>query len=160
MSSIEYWDVVPVRWRGEPISGVLPRGYIQVEANIGRAKFTNPLFGHAVVATQKFGIQDGQATLLLRATDDPDITTTGFTYTVTEFIGNVRGDSYEITVPMAAKDDGIEITELIAPAPSPGFSPGYPVTQQQLLDHINSPTPHPVYDEIPSLTLLFENRLV
>ena len=26
--------------------------------------------------------------------------------------------------------------------------------------HINAPEPHPAYDDIPSLTLLFENRLV
>lgn len=154
------WDIVPVRWSGEPVDGVLPKGFIQAEANIARAKFTSTTYGHVVVATQRFGIVNGQATLMLRATDDPDISPTGFTYTITEYIGNVRGDSYEITVPMASAPEGIDIGSLITPEASPGFSPGYPVTQQQLQDHINDPLPHPVYDDIPSLTLLFENRLV
>lgn len=35
-----------------------------------------------------------------------------------------------------------------------------PVTREAILGpHIDSPTPHPAYDDLPSLTLLFENRL-
>jgi hypothetical protein len=35
-----------------------------------------------------------------------------------------------------------------------------PVDQASLADHINSPTPHPVYDDGPSLALLYENAKV
>ncbi len=29
-----------------------------------------------------------------------------------------------------------------------------------LSDHVSDETPHPAYDDLPSLTLLFENRLI
>lgn len=29
-----------------------------------------------------------------------------------------------------------------------------------LQNHINSPTPHPVYDDMPSLTLIYQNGLI
>jgi hypothetical protein len=35
-----------------------------------------------------------------------------------------------------------------------------PVTDEALLAHINSATPHPVYDDGPSLVLLYENKKV
>lgn len=35
-----------------------------------------------------------------------------------------------------------------------------PPTDEELLAHINSLTPHPVYDDGPSLTLLYENAKV
>jgi hypothetical protein len=35
-----------------------------------------------------------------------------------------------------------------------------PVSQRELLDHINSLLPHPVYDDGPSLTLLYSNAKV
>lgn len=35
-----------------------------------------------------------------------------------------------------------------------------PVTEQMLLDHINSVLPHPVYDDGPSLLLLYSNAKV
>jgi hypothetical protein len=35
-----------------------------------------------------------------------------------------------------------------------------PVDQASLADHISSPTPHPVYDDGPSLELLYENAKV
>jgi hypothetical protein len=31
------------------------------------------------------------------------------------------------------------------------------LAEEILTDHINSPAPHPVYDDAPSLTLLYEN---
>ena len=34
------------------------------------------------------------------------------------------------------------------------------VTEQELTDHVNSTAPHPVYDDGPSLTLLYENAKV
>lgn len=40
------------------------------------------------------------------------------------------------------------------------IDPNQPVTDAALLAHIQALTPHPTYDEIPSLTLIFENGLV
>jgi hypothetical protein len=45
----------------------------------------------------------------------------------------------------------------------PYFTPipeGSDVSDAVLLAHIDSTTPHPVYDDMPSLTLLFENGLI
>lgn len=43
--------------------------------------------------------------------------------------------------------------------PNPGFAVNM-ATQAELDTHINDPTPHPVYDDLPSLTLLFQNGLI
>ena len=40
------------------------------------------------------------------------------------------------------------------------FKPASDVSNQALLDHINSQTPHPVYDDGPSLELLYQNAKV
>lgn len=45
----------------------------------------------------------------------------------------------------------------------PYFTPipeGTNVSDAQLLAHIQSSTPHPMYDDMPSLKLIFENGLV
>lgn len=43
---------------------------------------------------------------------------------------------------------------------TPGDSiPGGP-TSQELIDHVNAAEPHPVYDNGPSLTLLYQNAKV
>lgn len=44
-----------------------------------------------------------------------------------------------------------------------GYIPGdpdEPVTDEALLAHINDTTPHPVYDDGPSLVLLYQNAKV
>lgn len=43
--------------------------------------------------------------------------------------------------------------------PGPGGGSG-PVGSAELMDHINDETPHPVYDEGPSLALIYQNRKV
>lgn len=46
------------------------------------------------------------------------------------------------------------------PPGTPGGGEGGGVTPADLTAHINSTTPHPHYDDLPSLALLFENGLV
>lgn len=43
--------------------------------------------------------------------------------------------------------------------PNPGFAQPM-ATSSDLAGHVNSPTPHPVYDDLPSLNLIFQNGLV
>ena len=38
------------------------------------------------------------------------------------------------------------------------YADGY--SEQQLTNHVNSSTPHPAYDDMQDLTLLFENGLI
>lgn len=43
--------------------------------------------------------------------------------------------------------------------PNPGFAVNM-ATQAELDTHVNSTNPHPSYDDLPSLTLLFQNGLI
>lgn len=43
--------------------------------------------------------------------------------------------------------------------PGPGGPPGE-VTDEMILEHVNAALPHPIYDDGPSLTLLYENAKV
>lgn len=43
--------------------------------------------------------------------------------------------------------------------PNPGFAVDM-ATQAELNSHVTSPAPHPTYDDLPSLSLLFQNGLV
>lgn len=56
----------------------------------------------------------------------------------------------------------VAVTGVQIPAPIGGISAGeaQDLIDNSLGDHIVAPLPHPAYDDIPSLTLLFENRLV
>lgn len=40
------------------------------------------------------------------------------------------------------------------------ISAGQETSDAAILAHVHSPTPHPVYDDTPSLKLLFENGLI
>lgn len=54
--------------------------------------------------------------------------------------------------------DGAKVVSVGDTVP-PGSGTGG-ITDEQLLVHVNDTTPHPVYDDLPSLTLLFNNALV
>lgn len=60
-----------------------------------------------------------------------------------------------------------DLVDVNAPADQPGVLERQadqivrPVTRTALLaEHVNSPTPHPAYDDAPSFVLLFQNGLV
>jgi hypothetical protein len=69
------------------------------------------------------------------------------------------GDGYTLwsDLPYYLHEDDISalVAGMIASTP-----PGEGVSEQELTDHINSPTPHPVYDDGPSLLLLYQNAKV
>lgn len=48
----------------------------------------------------------------------------------------------------------------VAGPPGPPGADGSGGDSTALQAHIDSPTPHPAYDDLPSLSLLFENGLV
>lgn len=128
------WDLIEVRGRyvgtdGGPISGRIiftPKATRLVD----QAAVTT-LIGRAISVK----LEDGNCTILLPATDDPDVTPTNFTYTVTEdFVG---GSKYDIEVPLSAATDGIELA-LAAPASgSPGIS-DIDITRMELVEYISS----------------------
>lgn len=63
----------------------------------------------------------------------------------------------EVTVEATAGPVTVELAEvgLVGPIGPPDES-----TADALATHLIDPTPHPAYDDLPSLTLLFENGLV
>ena len=64
----------------------------------------------------------------------------------------------EITVMDPVVLQGVQT---MAPVVVSAASPGDGNNWQALQEHINSPTPHPAYDDdMPSLKLLFENGLI
>ena len=42
----------------------------------------------------------------------------------------------------------------------PYFTPVGAFSNAELIAHVEDPTPHPVYDDLPSLTILFENGII
>lgn len=57
----------------------------------------------------------------------------------------------------------VEVSEVgLVGAPGPVGPQGPPGMSgdASLIDHVDSPTPHPVYDDGPSLALLYENAKV
>ena len=83
----------------------------------------------------------------------------------------VTGDSPEVQVLVTEPPEQVEastvtesVVEVATPGPIGPPGPEGPVGPAGdvvgLEDHIQDVTPHPTYDDIPSLTLLFENGLI
>lgn len=120
------WDMVELRGKLVGTDGVPMRGRIGFTPATSRMKDLDQLtdiVGRTVWATLT---ADGTFTIQLPATDDPDITPTGFTYRVTEELTNGGSlPAYDIAVPLAAKATGIEYTLVSAEGVSTPGSPSY-----------------------------------
>lgn len=53
-----------------------------------------------------------------------------------------------------------QVTVVNSGPPGPRGAPGAYGGEVALQSHVDSSSPHPAYDDIPSLTLLFENGLI
>lgn len=119
------WNMVTVRGKfvgvdGQPIPGRVQFAP-QASRLVDQAALTT-IIGRTIAAN----LTDGSFEIALPATDDPDITPTGFTYQVTEdFPG---GSTYNISVPLSAVATGIELA-LVAPAPPNVGETDGPVTR-------------------------------
>lgn len=67
----------------------------------------------------------GAFTVNLPATDDPDITPTGWTYEVTEMLSGGGGRTYDIAVPISALSTGIDLSDVAPAVPSSGDTTTY-----------------------------------
>lgn len=67
-------------------------------------------------------------------------------------------DDYQVIVAPAPQEFFVTFPE--PPVAQVIVSPTDPLAQAALLSHINSETPHPAYDDLPSMTLLFENGIL
>jgi hypothetical protein len=72
----------------------------------------------------------------------------------------VEPDSAIIVVTDTLSPTVVEVNTAIPGPPGPRGPAGDANDGGALADHIIDDTPHPKYDDLPSLTLLFENGLV
>lgn len=77
-----------------------------------------------------------------------------------EFVRVVVPEAPVIQMPVPAPANTV-----VVPVPGPPGPAGNPFIFQEMVneaidDHVNAPEPHPAYDDLPSLVLLFENGLI
>lgn len=113
---VEY-DQVTVYGRYTFLSGLPVAGEIVFTGKT----FATAATSHTTIVPSPISVRldpDGQFSIALPATDDPDVTPNGWTYTVTErFTG---GRQFEIEVPIAAKLTGIDLSILAPAEPASG----------------------------------------
>lgn len=135
MSTLAH-DLVPVRGRYVGLDGSAISGSVTFKASIPHA--LDPVAKTVVLGRTITVSLDGTGffEVSLPATDDPDITPTGWTYQVVEtFQGGGGGRTFNISVPLAAKAAGIELST-VAPSPPASGTPTAYVTLEafNLLD--------------------------
>lgn len=100
--------------------------YLSGEPVVGDLAFSGKIFAtaaasHTTIVPSPITVRldpDGQFSVQLPATDDPDVSPNDWTYTVTErFPG---GRQFEIEVPIAAKNTGIDLSILAPVEPASG----------------------------------------
>lgn len=113
------YDLVPIRGTyvyldGTPVSGKL--------TFVSNTVLTAPADDITIIPKpiEKVLDANGHFETAIPATDDPDIVPEGFTYTVTE--GWAGGRTYTMQIPVAAKTNGIDLSE-IAPVSQPSNPP-------------------------------------
>lgn len=142
------WDLIPVRGHyvgsnGEPITGRViftPKVSRMVDAALHRT-----IIGKA----QSVSLVDGRLETHLPASDDPDITPSGFTWVVKEDFNG--GSTYEVEIPLSAAGVGVELATLAPVAPNTG-SQLSPVTRLEfnaLRDLVNAGGENGVAGQIP-----------
>jgi hypothetical protein len=98
--------------------GSYPTGEVDFTPNVKRQRAT--VSGRTVLPKKFTATLDanGRIEIALPATDDPDISNPGWTYTVNErFTG---GQNYQIDVPISAKVTGLDLGTVDIPVPSAG----------------------------------------
>lgn len=127
---------------------VIVRGryvYLDGTPAIGDVKFTGQVVAtsaatdtiivpNTIVAPLDGG---GQFSVALPATNDPDVTPNGWTYTVLENLTGGGGRTYSIDVPVSAKVSGIDLSDVAPITPSTGDPTAF-VTLSTFQDYVNS----------------------
>lgn len=133
------WTTVPVHGRyvdsdGDPIAGTVK--FTPAPSRLVDSVLATAIIPNAVEVTLD---GNGEFTVNLPCTDDPDIAPTGWTYAVVEnFTG---GQSYSISVPSSMADDGIELIVVSHVSPDVGLTSSITVTDfNNLVADVNSLT--------------------
>lgn len=110
------YNTVPVFCKYAYLDGTVPTGTVKFK---GKGVAVSDAHNTVIMPTEiTVDLVDGEFTVNLPATDDPDIQPNGWTYTVTEqFNKGGERPAFEIDVPIASLPGGIDLSE-VAPAPA------------------------------------------
>src|SRR4051812_14917801 len=97
------WTMVPLRWNFVNLDGSKPTGLVKITPYTSRFKVQGTPTDTLVLNKPLVApIVNGQVTISVPASDDPDTNPTGFTYQITEVIDGIKPSvSYHIEVPSA-----------------------------------------------------------
>lgn len=130
------WNGVELRWHGTMLDGSPAQGSLVITSDTPRWLDDNGTQDDAVAIFSvpiEVPIVNGYASRVVPATDDPDITPTGGTYTIREVLKRGAGKSITIEVPLSAAGSGIDLTRAIPTGPSAGTAMD-PVERSELND--------------------------
>lgn len=104
------------------LDGTVPTGTVEFAGKV-RARALSS--GRTILPTSIIAQidADGHISVNLPATDDPDISPNGWTYTVTEKFtgkGSSAGQTFELAVPISAKGSGIDLGQYSPATPASG----------------------------------------
>lgn len=120
-------NTVEVRGKYVYLDGTAATGAVTFR---GKIALTSPGTDTIVIPTQiTVNLINGAFSILLPATDDPDIAPIGWTYTVTEAFDG--GRIYDIDVPLSAALTGIDLSDVAPQPPATGDVSAF-VTQTAL----------------------------
>lgn len=116
------YDTVTIRGKYVYLDGSPARGFIRFT---GKSTATSASTETTIVAATVTAVLDdnGQFSIPVPATNDPDIQPNGWTYTVSEELSNGGGRVYDIDVPLEAKDAGGISLSTVAPVTPASGSP-------------------------------------
>lgn len=146
------YDTVPVRGRYVYLDGAPAQGQIRFT---GKVLATSDATDTIIVPTTITATLDenGYFQVNIPATDDPDILPGGWTYTVQEALISGGGRTFELDVPLAAKVEGIDLSD-VAPATPASGDPTAFVTLSSFAAHTHAVSSVPSYAPRTSLRTL------
>lgn len=114
------WTYVPVRGTYRTFSGAPASGWVRFTMPYRMADNTTGVIYPADTFFQADLDQSGHFETELPATDDPNVTPSGWVYRVQEHFGNADGRHFPLAVPAAAQASGIDLVNAL---PAEQFPP-------------------------------------
>jgi hypothetical protein len=99
------WDRVTGYWHGEYLDGTNPTGTLEISVLWDRAIDEDTVDPIVIIGSKPIVIdieETGDTQFALPATDDPDISRTGFTYHCKENLDQGGGGEFDFTMPLSS----------------------------------------------------------
>lgn len=129
------YDTVTVKGRYTYLDGTPAKGFVRFAGKVVAISSTTETI---IIPTTVTAVLDdnGQFSIPVPATDDPNIQPNGWTYTVSEQLSNGGGRTYEIDVPLAAQVGGIDLSSVAPIEPAFGSPTAFvTLTEYETLDN-------------------------